>query len=260
MVGVENEYEYLVDITNREKVVEAIDKIKPDIIYHLAASLNRVQDFNHFDKVNAINHQGTYNLLWALKELPYQNFIFTSTSEIYGDNSPPFHEQQIPNPISPYSLTKLYGEHLIQTFSHIHSKNYTILRLFNFYGKDMPPNFFIPQLIKALKNNKEFEMTEGEQKRDFLYIDDVIEALLLSAKNDDGYREIMNVCNGNAVTIKQLAEETKNKLNSDCKIKFGAIPYRNKEVWNMVGDNRKIKEKLGFEPKFDLEKGIALSV
>ena len=247
---------YNVDITNRKDIDEAIRKIQPEIVFHLAASLVRDRNFDRFDHINNVNHNGTLNLLLALKDIPYHNFIFTSTSEIYGSNIPPFNEEQIPQAASPYSLTKIYAEQLINNFSTIYNKPFTILRLFNFFGKDMPSGFFIPQLIESFKNSSTFEMTEGEQKRDFLYVDDVVNAMILSAEQNSVQNEIFNVCSGTAVSLKQLATEINIKVNSGCKIKFGALPYRENEVWNMVGNNTKIKDLLGFKVKYELKEAI----
>lgn len=244
------------DITDRDAVAKVIKTIQPEIIFHLAASLHRERNFDRFDHINNVNHHGTFNLLLALKDIPYQNFIFTSTSEIYGSNTPPFTEQQIPHSASPYSLTKLYAENLISNFSDTYHKHFTILRLFNFFGKDMPANFFIPQMVEALKNDSHFKMTEGGQKRDFLYVDDIVQALILSACHENGHNEIYNVCSGNSVSLKELALEIHNELDSGCDIQFGALPYRENEVWNMVGENKKIKDKLGFKVQYDFKKAI----
>ena len=247
---------YNTDITDRNAVAKTVRAIQPEIIFHLAASLNRERNFDHFDRINEVNHNGTLNLLLALKDIPYRNFIFTSTSEVYGSNQAPFHEEQLPKPASPYSLTKLYAETLINTFSELYNKHFTILRLFNFFGKEMPANFFIPQMIQAFQNEAAFEMTAGEQKRDFLYVDDIIQALLLSAGSEKALNETFNVCSGQAVSLKQLATEIKTTLKSGCEIKFGALPYRENEVWNMVGDNTKIKKALGFKVRYDLNEAI----
>jgi len=247
---------FKVDITKKREVEEVVNKIKPEIIFHLAAILNRERNFDHFELSNNINHLGTYNLLEALKNIPYQNFIFTSTSEIYGDNKAPFHEGQLPDAVSPYSLTKVYSENLIQTFSKLNNKKFTILRLFNFFGENMPSEFFIPQLINSLKTKGSFEMTKGEQIRDFLYIDDVVSALILSAKQSNPNNDVYNICSNTGVTLKQLAQTIKKVLKSDCKINFGALPYRTSEVWNMVGDNSKIKEAFGFTPKYNIEEAL----
>ena len=250
-----NDQVFLFDITDKELVEAIVTLIQPDIVFHLAASLNRERNFDNYREIHDVNLNGTFNLLETLKHVQYENFIFLSSSEIYGGNEPPFHEGQIPDPASPYSLTKVFAENLIQTFSKIYQKKYTILRLFNFFGKDMSPKFFIPQMIQTLKDNKPFEMTEGEQKRDFLYLDDVINGLILVAKHD-AQNETYNLCSGNAVSLKELVLEVKSNLNSQSEIVFGALPYREHEVWNMVGDNSKIQKTFGFEVKFDLRKGI----
>ncbi|MCK4663283.1 MAG: GDP-mannose 4,6-dehydratase, partial [Bacteroidales bacterium] len=189
--------------------------------------------------------------------IEYENFIFTSTSEIYGGKSikPPFKEDDNFIPASPYSLSKYCAETSIKTFSEMYQKNYTILRLFNFYGPDMPNQFFIPQLISALKNNENFNMTKGKQVRDFLFINDIIQAMILST-DINAYNEVFNVCSGQGITLHDLALQLKMILNSKSKINFGAVPYRENEVWEMVGGNTKIKETLKFKQKYLLIEGL----
>ncbi len=246
---------FILDIANLDVVQSAITKIKPEIIFHLAASLNRERSFDRFEATNKVNLIGTQNLLFSLQNTDYQNFIFTSTSEVYGSNIAPFVETQLADAASPYSLTKVFSENFINTFSKTYNKGFTILRLFNFFGKNMSPKFFIPQMINTLRNNEQFEMTKGEQKRDFLYLDDVILAIILAARHP-ATNEIFNVCSGEAVALKDLVLEIKHKLNSQSEIIFGALPYRDNEVWNMVGNNAKITEKLGFKPQYNLASGI----
>ena len=254
MKGVKNEV--CIDITDKTKVEKIIKELKPQIIFHLAASLNRNRDFTNHDKIMQVNYFGTVNLLLALEDIDYDNFVFTSTSEIYGSNKAPFNENMLPLPASPYSLSKVCAENLIKTFSETYKKNYTILRLFNFFGKNMSDEFFIPQLLKSLKNDETFKMTKGEQERDFLYIDDIIQALLLTVNNEKAKNEIFNVCSGNSVTLKDFAVECKHIISSNSMIDFGALPYRENEVWNMVGDNSKIKRELGFKVNFDVKEII----
>lgn len=246
---------FLVDITKKEEVKLAVNKIQPDLVFHLAANLDRARNFDNFERINQVNHIGTYNLLTALKDTAYQNFVFISTSEVYGKNKAPFHENQIPDPVSPYSLTKVYSENLVKTFSETYHKGYTILRLFNFFGKGMPEQFFIPQMIEALQNKISFDMTQGEQTRDFLYIDDVVKGLLLVASNN-ATNQTYNLCSGEAVSLKKLVKTLHKQLNSKCIVNFGALPYRENEVWNMLGDNSKIKKKLGFEVHYTIERAI----
>lgn len=252
--GAENEF--AVNITSREEVERAIGQIRPEVIYHLAASLNRDRDFANHDKVMQVNYYGTINLLYSLQNVAYENFIFTSTSEVYGGNKAPFTEKQLPDPASPYSLSKFFAETAIRTFSQLHNKPFTILRLFNFFGKNMPESFFIPQLLNSLRNEASFKMTKGAQARDFLYVNDIIQALVLAGINPKARNEVFNVCSGKSTTLRQLVTEFKKRVKGKCKIEFGALPYRENEVWNMVGSNSKIKSKLGFKVKYNTRQAI----
>ena len=252
-VQVQNVVYYNVDLLDNELLGKLINQIKPQKIFHLAGSLNRTRDYNKIDEILDINLKGTNNLLRALKKIDYTSFIFTSTSEVYGKQTKtPFKEDMTLQPTSPYSLSKAAAELSIRTFSNIYDNPFTILRLFNIYGPNMPEYFFIPQLINALKDNRNFDMTMGEQKRDFVFITDVINALIIVASNMNANNQIFNVCSGESISLKELVLEMKKKLNSKSKINFGAIPYRDNEVWEMVGSNDKINKKLGFKVINDL--------
>ena len=238
---------FKVDLTDFNQLNDVVHKVAPDLIYHLAATLDRTRDFVLTNKIFQVNVNGTINLLNALKNVNYERLIFTSTSEVYGGNkvNVPFSEDDNFVPASPYSLSKYCAEMSIRTFSEINKKNFIILRLFNFYGNDMSNSFFLPQLIEKLKRNIDFDMTLGEQKRDYLHINDIIETLLLSSKIETK-NEIFNVCSGVGISLRELAIKLKSSLKSKSKINFGAIPYRENEVWEMIGNNEKIS-KIGFK-------------
>ncbi|MDA3881668.1 MAG: NAD(P)-dependent oxidoreductase [Bacteroidales bacterium] len=244
--------EYCVDITDRDLLSDCIQSIQPDIVFHLAALLHRGKGLDNFEQVHEVNYEGTVNLLIALKKYTNAHVIFTSTSEIYGSNTTPFTEDMVPDPISSYSISKTLAEECVKYFSVVNQNSFTVLRLFNFYGLGMPQNFFIPQMVQQLKKAQSFEMTHGEQARDFLHINDILQSLLLAASHPRALNETFNVCSGQAVTLRDLVIECKNACNSSCEIKFGAIPYRAHEIWNMVGDNSKISQMLGFKPQYDI--------
>jgi len=252
----ENEHEFPVDITNFEELNTVIHQIKPEIVYHLAASISRNRDFSIFGNMLKVNVTGTFNLLKSLAQTEYKHLIFTSTSEIYGNNASPFHEDLLPMPVSPYSLTKVMAEYLIKTFSQQHNRNFTILRLFNFYGENMSEDFFISQMINNLKRGEDFLMTKGEQTRDFLFIEDVVCALTLAAEKHAALNETFNVCSGIGSSLSSLATLINQKTDGTAAIKIGALPYRENEVWEMVGNTTKSKEKLGFIPQYSLNDGL----
>ena len=258
--SVDNESAYIVDITDAEAVRAVIQAVKPDIIYHLAANISRDRDFSIFDTMMQVNAYGTLNVLSALKELEGVHLIFTSSSEVYGNNASPYTESQLPRPVSPYSLSKYTAEQIIQTYAALHGIPFTILRLFNFFGNNMPEDFFIPQMVNTLLRGEDFLMTKGEQLRDFLYIDDVTEALILAAVQSDSRDELFNVCSGTGTKLADLAADVNRFLNTKARVIPGALPYRENEVWEMIGSTDKIREKLGFKPKTNITEGFQLLI
>ena len=255
----ESETEFIADITNFEDTQRIIQHIKPDIVFHLAANISRNRDFSIYPNMLTVNVQGTLNVIQSLKGLD-AHFIFTSSSEIYGNNESPFHEEQIPRPVSPYSLSKSSAELLIETYAKNNPLKYTILRVFNFFGEGMPEDFFIPQMIKSLKRGEDFLMTKGEQIRDFLYVGDVVNALVLTASHSKSYGETLNVCGGEGTELRALALSINKYVDSEAKVVLGALPYRSSEVWEMIGSNKKIKDLLGFEPEYTIEQGIEILI
>jgi len=241
------EFDHLIkvycDIANKYEIEEAVTYLKPDLIFHFAALLNRKRDFSDYEQLYKVNVEGTLNLLEVLRRVHYAGFYYASSSEVYGNKNPsPFREDQIPSPASPYSLTKLMAELLISTHSQINSKPFTILRLFNFYGPNMPPSFFLSQLENSLNNNIPFEMTIGDQKRDFSHIDDMIALILNVVKNPESNLQIINICSGKATSIKDLAIQTATQYAKLNLLRIGALPYRENEIWEMVGDNNKMQQ------------------
>ena len=249
---------FKIDLTDDKKLNKIVNTINPDIVFHLAANINRDRDQSIYTQMFQDNVQGTMNLLNALEDTDCKQFIFSSSSEIYGDNKSPFHENQVPKPVSPYSTTKVLAELYIQDKLSSGNISFTIARIFNFYGPGMSESFFISEMIQTLKSGNDFHMTRGDQYRDFLYIDDVVAALILMVQNPKANREIFNVCSGKGLQIKELALEVEKYF--EAKIILGAIPYRENEVWEMIGNNSKIQNILGFQAKVGLNEGIKLLI
>jgi nucleoside-diphosphate-sugar epimerase len=188
------------------------------------------------------------------------HFIFTSSSEVYGNGISPFEENQLPRPVSPYSLSKYTAEQIVQTYATLYGIPYTILRLFNFFGENMSEDFFIPQMVNSLQRGEDFLMTAGAQMRDFLYIDDVTEAMVFAASNSAARNELFNVCSGKGTRLADLAADVNRFLDSKARVISGALPYRENEVWEMVGNPQKIRNKIGFEPLISVSEGIQLMI
>ena len=238
-----NAYSIELNLLKKKELKKFCFDTAPDIIYHFSALLNRERDFCRYQQLYEVNVQGTINILEALRNINYIKFIFSSSSEVYGNkNKSPFNEKQVPEPISPYSLTKLMAEELIRTYSNIYEKPFTILRIFNFYGEDMQGIFFLSQLFSALNNNEFFKMTGGEQIRDFMNINELLYYIIKISQTKKSNNEIINICSGKGIKLKKMAFDTAKNLQKIDLIKIGSLPYRKNEVWVMIGDNTKLKK------------------
>ncbi|WP_316838244.1 NAD-dependent epimerase/dehydratase family protein [Pedobacter nutrimenti] len=231
----------ILDLTEKSEVGKFIGLHKPDHIFHFASVIDRSRDFSIFEKLYRVNVRGTFNLLEALSEVPYLSFNFASTSEVYGDwNGTPFKEDDPLTPMSPYSLTKLYAENLIELYSKLNGeKPYNILRIFNFFGIDMPPTTFMGQMIECYLGGKGFPMTKGEQARDILKIDDLLDQVLFVVDSGNG-SQILNICSGNSCKLIDIVKYFKQTVQSHFEYQT-LLAYRDNEVWETKGDNNKIK-------------------
>jgi UDP-glucose 4-epimerase len=252
-----NEVEfYNKDIRNREEILHVVEQVKPDYLIHLASMTNLTRDFQHAHLSVDINIKGSMNLLEAANSQKITKFILLSSSDVYGGVTPPFRETQNVIPASPYSVSKIASELYSLMFMKVYNLPIIILRGFNLYGKYMQPNRVIPYIITELLQGREVKLTEGEQKREFNYVGNLIDAIFLSLDNSEIHGEIINIGCGESVKIRDIALNIGRKLESMDKLKFGAIPYRPNEIWDMYCDNNKAKRLLGWEPLISLEKGL----
>ena len=251
---------YNVDITDRKNMITTIKSIKPDFIIHLASMTDLTKDFEHAHKTVDINIRGTINLLEGIKDLRISNFLFLSSSDVYGNVEPPFQENQQIIPASPYSVSKISAEMYCLMFSRVYDFPVTILRGFNLFGKHQRPNRVIPFIILELLQNREVKLTEGKQKREFNFVDNLIDAIFLSLLNTNSQGQIINIGCGKSYSIREIALNIGKELKCVDKLLFGAIPYRPNEIWDMFCDNTKARKILKWEPRIPLEEGIEITL
>lgn len=156
--------------------------------------------------------------------------------------------------INTYTLTKRQMAEWGKYYSDIKNINFFNILLENFFGKDEPEDRFIHWIIKKLKNNEDIDLTDGKQKRDFIYIEDVVEALnLIINSNLKGYLDVP-IGSGEAISIRELVEYLKKLLNSKSKLNFGATRIRNSR-YSGVSD-LSILTKIGFKLRYDIKSGL----
>lgn len=196
------------DIRNR-MVVDRITK-GIDIIIHTAAQISITRSIEDpiYDADN--NIVGTLNLLEAARKYMTKRFIYISSAAVYG--APiylPVDEKHVTNPISPYGLSKLTGERYSLLYHDLYGLPVTCIRPFNIFGPGQMKNSYSGVITKFVDNVKSDNCPiifgDGSQTRDFVYINDVVDAILLIMKNDDAIGQVFNIGSGNPTNIKDLA-------------------------------------------------------
>src|SRR3989338_1322089 len=240
------------DIAQTDKVDELVKQIQPDFIFHLAGTIKKNLTE---DEIMAINYVPAVKLLKSIEGINCR-LIFPSAFELYADLSPPFNEDNIVKPITPYARSK----RAVEMYCKKTSANAVCLRLAIVYGPRQKGDMFIPRIMSSCSEKREFETTSGEQTRDFVYISDAVEALLLAAIKENAKGEIINIASGKEYKIKDIALKVNELFGCPINIKFGAVPYRENEIWRYYGDITKAKHILNWNPKTELEKGLKETV
>ena len=234
-----------------------------DCIYHLAARVSVSESILYPRDYNTVNVGGTVAVMEAMRDAGVKRVVLTSSGAIYGTQAQqPVHEDLPPNPDSPYAVSKLAAEHYVRTIGALWKIETVCLRIFNTYGpgQPLPPSHapVIPQFIKqALNNGSIVIFGKGGQSRDFVYIDDVIDALETAATARQIDREVINIGSGAETTIEDLIDLIGRITHNPI------IPLRNtsgggvNRLWANLG---KAHALLGYAPKVSLEEGLRATI
>jgi len=255
------------DLRNKNRVRDYINKIKPDLIYHLAA--DATEGRSQFTPLSCTerNYLAYLNLLVPAIRNGMKKMVLTSSMAVYGAQKPPFHEGLDRKPEDLYAISKTAMEEATEILSDVHNFEYTIIRPHNVYGERQnigdPYRNVIGIFINRLLAGKPFYIYgDGKQKRSFSYIKDCTEPLAKAGLLKNTNKEIINLGPGpeTAVTINKLASIVlkeffgSNKIPNDMKPK--RLPPRPREVKNAFCSCNKAKKLLGFKDKTSLEEGI----
>ena len=251
-----------IDLNDFGAVRSLIKQIKPDVIFHLAAyGVDYRQQGIH--QTIDININASVNLFEAFLTNKGNRFIHTGSCFEYGHKNMPISEDELLNPTSVYGASKASSVHLLSDMAKgMQSGDLVILRPFGVFGEYEGLHRFVPQVIDKLKCGHAVQMTLGEQIRDYIYIDDLIDAYILAAVVPlENKVEIINIGSGKGIAMKDFALTIFKPfgLGNDL-LQFGAMPYRPDEMMYLVANVDKAKSLLGWEPKVPIEKGIEYTI
>lgn len=246
------------DITNYSSVYNCLADVRPKVIFHLAAARDVTRDIRLLDSMFNINLTGTINLFRAVQEagIAPACIVNTGSSEEYGNGQTPFVESQREMPVSPYSASKVASTHLAQMVHKSLGIPVVTLRPFLAYGPGQDTDMFVPSLIRHCLEMKDFSMTSGDQTRDFVYIDDVIDAYLRAAFCNSAIGEVINVGSGIEYRIRDIAGKILQKMGDPIRLIIGAMEKRQGEADHFFCSNKKAYDVLGWSPKIGIDEGL----
>jgi len=231
-----------------------------ECVFHLAARVFVAESVLYPREYNAVNVGGTVSVMEAMRDAGVKRVVLTSSGAVYGNQRhQPVHEDLEPDPDSPYAVSKLAAEHYVRTIGRLWGIETVILRVFNAYGPGQFAPVYrapvIPALTKqALSGGSLVIFGKGGQIRDFVYVDDVVDALVAAATAKSVDRAIINVGSGQGTSINQLAQYIGVVIGRRTRTLYsqaedGGVPQ-------LVADITLAQEKLSFCPRLSLEEGL----
>ncbi len=245
------------DIRDYDSILSFFEEI--DLVFHAGANIfieKSIKDPKYDAEVNVI---GTINVLEACRKCNVKRLIFSSSSAVYGDSvSLPIKEDHPIKPDSPYAITKRTSEYYCKLYAELYGLKTVSLRYFNVYGSRQDPYNPYSGVIAIFVNNalNNLPLTiygDGEQTRDFIHVNDIVNANILAAETKYAKGNVFNVGTGRYISINQLVEIIK-QLVGNTKVKYE--PARLGDIRKSVADISLAKEILGFEAKIKFERGL----
>jgi len=244
------------DIRDEHAVASALaDGV--DVVVHLAAKAGvrpSIEDPVGYEDVNV---RGTVVLLEAIRRFEVPRFVFGSSSSVYGNNAKvPFSEaDSVDFPISPYAATKKAGELICHTYHHLYRLAVTCLRFFTVYGPRQRPDLAIHKFARLMEQGRPIPVFgDGSTERDFTYIDDIIDGVVAAIERCEGY-EIYNLGGSRPVRLDALIAALEKALGKTATIDW--LPMQPGDVLRTYADVRKAAERLGYQPRTNLDEGLA---
>lgn len=247
---------YREDIRDFKTLENIFEKEKPDKIVHLAAKVGVRPSIENPFIYEEVNIKGTLNLLELARRYKIENFVYASSSSVYGGNKKiPFSENDPINfPISLYGATKKAAELLCYSYHHLYNLNVTCLRFFTVYGPRGRPDMAPYKFTELILEEKELPMFgDGSSQRDYTYIDDIINGIIACLDKKFGY-EIINLGNSHPIFLKDFIKIIEEATGKKAKIK--QLPTQSGDMTITYADISKAKKLLGYDPKIRPEEGM----
>jgi UDP-glucuronate 4-epimerase len=244
------------DIRNMDHLREAFKKNRMDAIVHLAARAGVRPSIEQPLLYEDVNVRGTVALLEACREFGIHQFVFASSSSVYGENQRvPFSEEDLNiQPISPYGATKRAGELLCYSYHHLYRINIACLRFFTAYGPRQRPEMAIHKFTRLIDRGETIPMFgDGSSQRDYTFIADIVEGIMGVIERHKGY-EVYNLGESHTTSLTELIRLIEKAMGKEAKIE--TLQNQPGDVSITYADVSKAKRMLGYQPRIGMEEGI----
>ncbi|MBB6714607.1 NAD-dependent epimerase/dehydratase family protein [Clostridium gasigenes] len=248
-----------VDLMNEEQIKKMTTDEKFNVIYHLA-TYGGYHFQKNLDNIINTNLIGTWNLFRYASETGVEMFVNTSSSSEYGEKDEPMNEEMILNPNNMYGATKASSTILCSTYAKINKIPFVTYRLFSPYGYYDAQTRLIPTVIDNCLKNKKIELGSKTSKRDFIFIDDVIDAYIKAPLLCDKYGEVYNIGSGIQYTVEEVVNKIVKQTNSNAELVWNNNLGRQYEPKAWYSDISKIKQDLGWSPKLSMDEGLDITI
>ncbi|WP_407855927.1 NAD-dependent epimerase/dehydratase family protein [Enterococcus hailinensis] len=253
-------------VTDRNLMTKIISENTFDYIFHLAAIASVADSVERPVETHQINFESVLMLLELVRKYQktLKRLVFSSSAAVYGDEPTlPKKEESVIRPLTPYAIDKFAAEQYVLDYNHLYGINTSAVRFFNVYGPNQNPESPYSGVIsilvdryKKLKNGERVEFTlfgDGSQSRDFVFVEDVIQALLLVASKEDALGKQFNVGTGSALSLNELIDVINEVVNVVLPVKYES--EREGDIKKSVSDISRLKS-LGYQSNFSVHEGI----
>lgn len=250
------------DIRDLDAMRRAVDGC--DVIFHLAALGSVPRSVDDPARTHDVNITGSLNVLLAARDARVRRVVYSASSSAYGDTPTlPKREDMLPHPLSPYAVSKLAVEHYCQAFYNCYGLQSVSLRYFNVFGPRQDPNSTYAAVIPAfvshvVRGRRPTIYGDGEQSRDFCYVDNVVNANLLGAEAQETRAEVMNIACGERISLNEIMQLVNRSLGTS--IQAEHKPPRAGDVRHSLADLTVAKRVIGYEPTVMFAEGLQRAI
>jgi UDP-glucose 4-epimerase len=244
------------DLLDSGAIDSVLERERPRTLFHLAGTRGGPEPARAAAACTRLNVTATAHLLEAATRCGASRIVILGSAEEYGPQDGPLAEDMILQPTTAYGISKVAATRLAQVMHGEAACPVVVLRPFTVYGPGQPPDMFVASAIAAAQSGVAFEMSAGEQRRDLVFVEDVVDALLIAARIPGLEGQVINVGTGQAHRLRDVAARIWEMTGSKAPLRVGARAAAAEQLHDTWADTRLARRLLGWEPRFDLVHGL----